>query len=109
MMSYEFGDLLLLSAFPFSDFGAVKKRPALVLTDSGDQDIILCRVTSEGARDRFDFGIEKWKGCGLILPSCARLTKIATLSKRLILKKLGRLGSPDRRKVRALLREMFLF
>ena len=107
MMIYEFGDILLLNAFPFSQLGGVKKRPALVLADTGDEDLILCRMTSESVRDAHDFLIEDWKECGLLFPSCVRVSKVATLSKQLVLKKLGRLGSPDRRKIRTLLKRLF--
>ncbi len=106
-MIYEFGDILLLNAFPFSQLGGVKKRPALVLADTGDEDFVLCRITSESVRDVHDFFIQDWKESGLLLPSCARVSKIVTLSKQLVLKKIGRLGSPDRRKVRVLLKKLF--
>lgn len=51
--------------------------------------------------------IQDWKDCGLLLSSTVRISKIATLSKQLVLKRLGRLGSPDRRKVRTLLKKLF--
>lgn len=85
----------------------MKKRPALVLADTGDQDLLVCRVTSERARDAYDLELSRWKECGLLVPSCLRTSKIAALSKGLILKKLGRLGSPDRKKMSALLKKLF--
>ncbi len=107
MTPFEMGDVLLLNAFPFSNLGEVKKRPAVVLADTGDQDVVLARITSESPRDLHDMEIPHWKDCGLLIPSCIRLSKIATLSRRLIIRKLGRLGSPDRRRVRAKLKTMF--
>lgn len=107
MTPYEFGDLLLLNAFPYSDQVQTKKRPSLVLADTGDQDILVARVTSEDPRDNYDISLSSWKENGLLFPSSIRLSKIATLSKRLVLKKLGKLGSPDRRKVRSLLKKIF--
>ncbi len=107
MTPYEFGDILLLNAFPYTHPGEVKKRPALILADIGDQDLIVVRITSERPRDSFDLPIDSWKEAGLLLPSTARLSKMATLNKRLILKKLGRLGSPERRRVRGFLKKLF--
>ncbi|MBI4373478.1 MAG: type II toxin-antitoxin system PemK/MazF family toxin [Deltaproteobacteria bacterium] len=107
-MTFELGDILLLNAFPYSSLGAVKKRPALVLADTGDEDLLLCRITSETVRDPYDLGVQDWKGAGLLLPSSIRLSKMATLTKRLVLRKLGRLGSPERRRVRSTLKKLFI-
>ncbi len=106
MTKYEFGDVLLLSAYPFSDLSGFKKRPALVIADTGDEDILVSRVTSEEPRDDHDVALDRWKDFGLLLPSTARISKMATLSKRLMVKKIGKIGSPERRKVRAALRSL---
>lgn len=106
---YEFGDILLFNAFPFSHLGGVKKRPGLVLADIGDEDVVVCRITGESNRDAYDYVIKDWKDCGLLIPSCVRLSKIATLGKQLVLKKLGRLGSPERRNVRSVVKKLFKF
>jgi mRNA interferase MazF len=107
MTSYEFGDVLLLNAYPFSDLTGVKKRPALVVADIGDEDVLVARITSEEPRDDHDVSLERWKAFGLILPSTVRISKVATLTKKLVLRKMGKLGSPERRKVRTVLRKMF--
>ncbi len=107
MTGYEFGDILLLNAFPYSSLGGQKKRPVLVLADTGDFDLVVCRITSETPRDFFDPPLSFWKESGLLLSSCVRVSKIATLSRRLVVKKLGRLGSPDRRRIRTALRRLF--
>jgi mRNA interferase MazF len=109
MTNYDFGAVLLLNAFPFSDASGIKKRPALVLADPGDQDVIVARITSSLARDGFDLPVSRWQECGLLLPSVIRLSKIAALDKSLVVKKLGILGSPDRRKVRSILKKLFGF
>lgn len=57
MTNYDFGDILLLNAFPYAHLDGVKKRPALVLADTGDQDLILARITTEESRDAYDFKI----------------------------------------------------
>ena len=109
MISYEFGDVVLLHVFPYSDLKSGKKRPALVLADTGDRDLLLCRITSEFARDDVDIPLTHWKDNGLLLPSTVRVAKMASLEKNLVAKKLGRLGSPDRRKIRSALKKLFLF
>jgi len=45
MTAYNFGDILLIG-FPYSDLQSVSKRPALVLYDSGDQDVLVSRITT---------------------------------------------------------------
>ena len=45
MMTYNLGDILLIK-FPFTDSSRLSKRPALVLYDNGDLDILLCRITT---------------------------------------------------------------
>jgi len=107
MTAYEFGEVLLLNAYPYSDLKGVKKRPALVLADTGDEDIVVARITSESPRDAYDLLLDRWKEAGLLLPSSVRLAKVATLSKALVLKKLGKLGSPERRKIRMALSKLF--
>lgn len=63
MESYQPGEVLILS-FPFSDARDVRRRPALVLLDAGDEDIIAARITSQMARTAFD--VELVESCGYI-------------------------------------------
>ena len=107
MISFEFGDVLLLSAFPYSNLGTSKKRPALLLADTGDRDIVVARITSESSRDAYDLEIDDWKTAGLLVPSVIRCSKVATVSRGTVIKKLGRLGSPSRRKIRSVLKKLF--
>jgi mRNA interferase MazF len=46
MTSYNFGDIVLIG-FPHTDLQGISKRPAIVLYDSGDQDVLLARVTTQ--------------------------------------------------------------
>jgi len=87
----QFGEIVLLK-FPFTSGGKLKKRPALILFDCGDEDVIVCRITSKLYDTEFDFRIEGWKKAGLKLPSVIRIHKIATLGKDLIYKKIGRIN-----------------
>jgi mRNA interferase MazF len=99
-MPFEPGEILLL-AFPFSSGTVVKQRPALVLLDTGDLDILVARVTTQSHDSPYDVLLQDWSSAGLVAPSTARLHKVATLEKSRVQRKLGRLSSRDRIAVRA--------
>ncbi|WP_395086115.1 type II toxin-antitoxin system PemK/MazF family toxin [Gracilimonas sp.] len=69
MKQLSFGEIVLLK-FPFTDGKSFKKRPALVINDFNDGDVIVCRITSQMYKTKQDLEIKKWKECGLnvILP-----------------------------------------
>ena len=58
MTSYKFGEIVLVD-FPQSGTVQRKKRPALIVLDIGDADIILAPITT---KERFDQGDYKLKG-----------------------------------------------
>ena len=92
MKKYKFGDVILIE-FPFTDGKNTKKRPALVLYhDIKDQEFMLARITSKIYQGKFDVVINNWQDCGLLLKSCIRLGKIATLHNSLLYKKLGEIS-----------------
>lgn len=90
MGELKFGDIILLS-FPFTDGLSYKKRPALVIRDSQDGDIIVCRITSKLYSSSFDINLKNWEKYGLRLPSVVRIHKIASLEKELANLKIGHL------------------
>jgi mRNA interferase MazF len=90
MTNYKFGNIVLV-AFPFTNLTQTKKRPALVLIDSNDNDIVVCRITSQICNTKYDVAILNWAECGLLVPSWIRLHKIATMEKTIINKTLGKL------------------
>ncbi len=98
MTTYRAGDIVLTS-FPFAG-GGQKSRPALVVHDSGDADVVLARVTSQPYSDTSDVEIADWRAAGLLIESVVRVHKVATLEKRLILRKLGSLTALDLANVR---------
>lgn len=106
MEQYKPGEILLLK-FPFSDASDVKRRPALVLIDVGDNDVVVARVTTHHTRSSFDVEIKNWQEAGLKAASVIRLDKLATLEKNLIDRKLGRLSIEDWARVRSKLRELW--
>ena len=99
MEKLTFGEIVLLK-FPLTDGEAHKKRPALVILDTEDNDIIVCRITSKIYETKFDFKINDWTEAGLKLPSVIRLHKIASLDKKLIDKKLGEVNQTLRKKIK---------
>lgn len=88
MTRYAFGQIVLLN-FPFTDGIAIKKRPALVVRDTLDGDLIVCRITSRIYRSEFDIEVADWDKCGLLLPSVIRTHKIATLDTALVQRIMG--------------------
>lgn len=106
MQDYHPGEIVLLS-FPFADAAEVKRRPALVLLDTGDEDIVVGRVTSQVAQGPFDVEFAEWRKAGLLLPSVARVHKVATLEKRLVERRLGALTAGDWAQVRAVIQQLW--
>jgi mRNA interferase MazF len=94
MTTYNKGDLLL-TEFPFVGGKLTKKRPALVLLDAGDADLVLARVTTQPHNTSHDVNIVHWKACGLRAPSVIRLHKIITSEKTQVIRLLGTLHLVD--------------
>jgi mRNA interferase MazF len=46
MTTYNFGDIVLIG-FPHTDLQGTSKRPVILLYDSGDQDVLLARITTQ--------------------------------------------------------------
>jgi len=105
MIDYQPGDLLLV-VFPFAHGGQGKQRPALVIADTGDSDVVLARVTTQTWNTNFDIRLGDWKPAGLMAPSTARLHKLATINKSLVQRVLGKLTSNDRTRVGAALSQL---
>ena len=92
MPNYKLGDVLLMK-FPFTNNQTFKKRPALVIKDTNDGDIIVCRIPSQLYYSLYDVELKDWRLCGLKLPSVIRIHKIASLEKNLVDLKLGEIDS----------------
>ena len=60
MPSFAAGDIVLLQ-FPFTDAAGSKRRPALVLLDTGDEDIVVARVTGQLSATPQDIVLDEWK------------------------------------------------
>ena len=106
MTAYSFGDIVLIG-FPHTDLQGISKRPALVLYDSGDQDVLVARITTQEYTTETDYKIVDWKKSGLLAESYIRLGKQATIEKKYIIKKLGTLAGLESETAKSILRRMF--
>jgi len=106
MTTYNFGDIVLIG-FPYTDLQDVSKRPAIVLYDSGDQDILVARITTQEYISESDYKIIEWKNSGLIAQSYVRLGKQATIEKKYVIRKLGALAESESETIKSILRRIF--
>jgi mRNA interferase MazF len=102
MTNYRPGDLLLVD-FPFTSSGSGKPRPAMLILDTGDADVLLARVTTQTQGSPFDVPITAWQGAGLLAPSTVRLHKLATIAKSRVRKQLGSVQSSDKQSIAGVL------
>ena len=107
------GDVVL-AQFPFTDLSQVKLRPAIVLQASPTKDeITICFVSSQKvnqlAEDEFAL-LEtdpEFASTGLRISSKTRVTRIVTLSRQLISKRLGQLGITQTQTLNTKLKKSF--
>ncbi|MEQ8996354.1 MAG: type II toxin-antitoxin system PemK/MazF family toxin [Coleofasciculus sp. B1-GNL1-01] len=97
-MSVKKGDIVLVP-FPFTDLSTTKLRPAVVLwVDSTGDDVTLCFISSQNltrlSPDEFvlDASDSEFSNTGLKVASKVRVTRIVTLERRLITRRIGKLG-----------------
>jgi mRNA interferase MazF len=106
MTAYNFGDVVLVG-FPHTDLRGVSKRPAFVIYDAGDLDILVARVTTQEYTTGADYKIVEWRRSGLIAESFVRLGKQATIEKKYIIRKLGTLTEFELETIKSVLRNIF--
>ena len=95
-----FGEIFICQ-FPFTSGVVSKVRPALVLFDL-QQDVLICRVTSAQRGGPLDVVLVDWKAAGLLRPSVARLDRLVTAEKTVLIRRLGVLSSRDLESVRSI-------
>ena len=106
MQRYSPGDVVLLS-YPYTNGSETKRRPALVLLDTGDEDIVVARITSQTTDASFDAELSDWRLAGLLLPSVVRLHKLVTVAKYLVKRRMGSLSPADWRRSRTVARSLW--
>jgi len=85
------GDIVVVP-FPFSDLSGSKRKPAFVLASlPGDDDIILCQITSKAAKDKYSItlSLQDFRTGRLPLESYIRPNRIFTSDKKIILRRAG--------------------
>jgi len=92
MTNFDPGDIVSVE-FPYSDLQGRKRRPGLVLSGD-DEDVLLARITTRPAREAGDVTRVEWSEAGLP-PSTVRLAKLATVDRRLVIRRIGRIGAAD--------------
>ena len=91
----------------FSDGSGHKKRPVVVVYDSGDADLLVAPVTSQMARSPRDVLVVNWHRAGLRVPSIVRLEKLATVEKSAVIKRMGQFAPDDWKELKAVLKQFF--
>ena len=107
MIKYKFGDVVFVS-FLQSD-GNTKQRPALVILDTGDDDIVLASITTSKRTGKGDYKIKNYRQAGLLLDSWVRLAKIAYLHKNNLGMKLGDFTKEDKTNVIQVWNKLYKF
>ena len=92
---------VVLVRFPFSDLSDSKLRPALVLANAGRGDFILAQITSNSYADAGAIEIrdEHFEQGGLKRISFVRPGKLFTANEKLIVRSVGELTIPTRRRI----------
>ncbi len=105
---------IVLVEFPFTDLSQKKLRPALVLWASSTIDeITICFIYSQNltslSLDEFALNASdpEFDSTGLRVSSKVRVTRIVCLEQRLILRRLGELGSQQMQQLNATLIQAF--
>lgn len=92
MERFVAGDIVVVP-FPFTDLSFTRKRPALVLADLADEDLILCEITSRPKRDNYSITLEipDLDEGKLKLRSTIRPNRLLTINKSKIDYKFGKI------------------
>ncbi len=106
MINYKYGEIVLVT-FSYPETGQKKKRPALVIFDSGDDDLVLSPITTRMRNLPGDCILAHWQFANLLKPSMVRLGKVNTLDKTAIERKLGELDEIDKLAVSKMWNEIY--
>lgn|SRR5690554_4059408 len=100
------GNIVLVS-FPFTDFSSEKIRPALVLYP-GSLDVIVAFISTQMHRkEQTDIELAPTLDNGLKRQSIVRLSKLATIDKKMVRGLLGNINSKSLAAINTGLKEIF--
>ena len=112
-MTLSKGDIVL-TQFPFTDLSQTKLRPAVILwVDSAKNEITLCFISSQNVNNLTseEFAIldsdEDFATTGLRISSKVRVTRLATLNRLLIVRRLGQLTTKHIQKLNEIMIQAF--
>lgn len=100
MAKFMKGDVVVIP-FPFSDLSQAKRRPALILAVLPGDDLILCQITSQNARDPFSISLNDndFDAGSLKVKSNIRPNRIFTADKSIILYRIGQIRKSKTKEV----------
>lgn len=109
-IQYNKWDIILVP-FPFTDLSTYKRRPSLIISPEDfnkNDDLVIAFITSNITLEkRFgDYRVINWNESGLPKPSLIRM-KFSTISKSIIVKKIGVLSPKDASEFSAILNTFF--
>src|SRR3989344_7812639 len=92
MERFVVGDIVVVP-FPFTDLSSTRKRPALVLPNLEDDDIVICEITSVMRKDAYVVPLENkdLESGKLRTDSIIRPNRILTIAKNKINYKFGKI------------------
>jgi mRNA interferase MazF len=92
MEGFVKGDVVVIP-FPFSDLSENKRRPALVVAELDNDEIILCQITSRARIDKYSVLLDQqdFKQGGLKVESIIRPNKLFTAERSIVSYKGGSL------------------
>ncbi|QLE58393.1 type II toxin-antitoxin system PemK/MazF family toxin [Nostoc sp. TCL26-01] len=112
-MTLSKGDIIL-TQFPFTDLSQTKLRPAVILwVDSIKDEITLCFISSQNVNNLTseEFAIldsdPDFVKTGLRISSKVRVTRIATLNRLLVVRRLGQLTTQQIQKLNEIMIQAF--
>jgi mRNA interferase MazF len=112
-MSLAKGDIVLVP-FPFTDLTGTKLRPGLILwVDNAGNDITLCFISSQNVTNLtpeefvLDPSDAEFADTGLKIVSKVRVTRLVTLERRLIIRRIGKLGANQIQQLNLLMLQAF--
>jgi len=102
---------IVLVPFPFTDLSGHKVRPAVIIhASTKGNDFIVCFISSKENKkiDTFDLKVKADSQNGLKVDSVIKISKIATLEKKLAIGEIGSLDQKTIREMNTKLKALFL-
>lgn len=102
-----------LVPFPFSDLSGTKVRPVLVLSkdefNTSSEDVVVCSITSNVTKEYYSIIItsEALEEGNLVVQSSIKAENLVRLSKKLLIKKIGKLNGSIFSKVLEKMQKIF--